>query len=213
MAAPIRNNAVAAIWSIATTAVTNDRVIWNSRRNRNSVNPQHETIIRRHSVDAVGQTLQLQRGGVGHKRFLQGLVDLEQRGWRFHQHRADAPDPVAGEIRTAVRSGHEDHAPYFSSMLEDDRLLEEAFTVGRHLCLCWGMAERLSPEFCSSVGNERSGDASTHAVADNHHRLAERKYLFDDVEFLSQDSVRVRVGIPAGLAEDPKLVIAPAIFV
>src|SRR5947208_6928966 len=99
-----------------------------------------------------------------------------------------------------MRSGHENYAPYFSSMLEDDRLLEEAFTVGRHLCFCGGMAERLDPEFRPGVGDERSRDASTHAVADNHHRFAQRKFLFDGVELLPQDNGRVWIGIPAGIA-------------
>src|SRR6266566_7139868 len=57
MAAPVRNNAVTAIRSVTTATVTDDRVIGNSLRDRNSVNSHHETIIRRHSVDAVGKAL------------------------------------------------------------------------------------------------------------------------------------------------------------
>src|SRR5438067_9596116 len=120
MAAPISNNTVAAVRTVAASAVTDDRVIWNSRRDRNGVDRHHETIVRRHSVDAVGKTLQLQRGGVGGETCAQSLTDRKQFCWGSHQHRADAPDPVAGEIRTAMRTGHENYASYFSSMLEDD---------------------------------------------------------------------------------------------
>jgi len=84
VAAPIGNNTVAAIWSVPTTTVTDNGVIWNSRRDRNGVNPHYETIIRRHGIDAIGKTLQFQRGGVGGLRFAQGLADREQLRWRSH---------------------------------------------------------------------------------------------------------------------------------
>src|SRR5437762_9430684 len=98
-------------------------------------------------------------------------------------------------------------------MLEDDRLLEHAFTFGWHLCFRGGMAEGSNPEFRPSVGNERSRDASTHAVADDDHRFAQRKFVFDGVELVPQDGGRVWVGISAGIAKKPKLVISPDIFI
>src|SRR5882724_9738954 len=112
-----------------------------------------------------------------------------------------------------MRSGHENCAPYFSSMLEDDRLLEQAFTLSWHFCLRGGMAEGPDPEFCPGVGDERSRDASTHAVANDHHRFAQRKFLFDGVELVPEDSRRVWIGITARIAKEPKLVIPPDIFV
>ena len=57
MAAPIGNNTVAAVRSVATTTVPDNGVIWNSRRDWNGVNPHYKTIIRRHGVHAIGKTL------------------------------------------------------------------------------------------------------------------------------------------------------------
>ena len=84
VAAPIRNNTVTAVRTIAAAAITDNGVIWNSRRDRNGVNPHYETIIRRHSIHAIRNTLQLQRGRVGGKRFAQGPADCEQLRWRSH---------------------------------------------------------------------------------------------------------------------------------
>src|SRR5438046_8853887 len=97
-----------------------------------------------------------------------------------------------------MRSGHKNHAPDFRSMLKDDRFLEEALTVGRHLCLCRRLSEGLEPEFVPGVGDQSSADASTHAMTDEHHLSAQRKFLFDGVEFLAEDERAIGIGITAG---------------
>jgi hypothetical protein len=94
----------------------------------------------------VGKTLQLQRGGVRSEVFECDLPNSKQRRWRSYQHRADAPDPVAGESRTAMRSGHEDHAPNIAPVIEDKNLLDQSFTLGIHRGLGRRTSERVDPE-------------------------------------------------------------------
>src|SRR5207244_8242387 len=84
---------------------------------------------------------------------------------------------------------------------------------GLQLCLCWRLSEGLEPEFVPGVGDESSADASTHAMTDEHHLSAQRKFLFDGVEFLAEDERAIGIGITAGVTVKPKLVIAPEILV
>src|SRR5438105_12831107 len=75
------------------------------------------------------------------------------------------------------------------------------------------MSESFEPESRAGIGKQSVGDGSAHAVSHYHHRLAQRKFLFDGVKLLPQDSSRVWVRIAAGVAIEPKLVITPDIFV
>src|ERR1700704_3324105 len=112
-----------------------------------------------------------------------------------------------------MRSGHKNHAPDFGSMLEDYRLLEKVFALGRYLCFFGGGPESLHPEFVPGVGDQSSADASTHAMTDEHHLSAQRKFLFDGVEFLAEDERAIGIGITAGVTVKPKLIAAPEILV
>ena len=112
-----------------------------------------------------------------------------------------------------MRSGHKNHAPDFRSMFKDDRLLEEVFALGRHLCLLGRLSKPLHPEFVPGVGDQSSADASTHAMTDEHHLSAQRKFLFDGVEFLAEDERAIGIGITAGVTVKPKLIVAPEILV
>src|SRR5439155_25919367 len=104
-------------------------------------------------------------------------------------------------------------APSLLSMIKDDRFLEEALSVCRHLCLCRRISEGLEPEFVPGVGDKSSADASNHAMTDEHHLSAQRKFLFDGVEFLAEDERAIGIGITAGVAVKPKLIVAPEILV
>src|SRR6266516_6676821 len=75
------------------------------------------------------------------------------------------------------------------------------------------MSESFEPESRAGIGKQSVGDGSAHAMSHYHHRFAQRKFVFDGVELLPQDSRRVWIGIPAWIAVEPKLVIAPDIFV
>ena len=119
VATPVSNNPVATIWSVAATAVTDDGMIGNLFGHRDLIDRDNETVVRGQGVHAVGKTLQLQRRRVSGEIFAQGPTDREELRWRSHQHRPDAPDPIAGEIRTAMRCGHKDHAPNIAPVLED----------------------------------------------------------------------------------------------
>src|SRR4029450_10435206 len=74
VAAPIGNNTVATIWSIAATAVADNGVIGNSFRNRDLIDCDNETVVRRQRVYAVGSTLQVQRRRVSRGVFERGLA-------------------------------------------------------------------------------------------------------------------------------------------
>src|SRR5439155_3888647 len=115
------------------------------------------------------------------------------------QHRSDPADPVAGQVTAAMRSGHENDASNFRSMLKDDRLLEEVFTLGRHLCLLGRLSKGLHPEFVPGVRDESSADASTHAVADDDHLFAQRKFLFDGIQLLTKDERAIGIRVAAGV--------------
>src|SRR6266567_8440729 len=95
--APIGNHTVATIRSVATTAVTDNRVKGNSFRDRDLIDCDNETVVRGQGIHAIGKTLQLQGRRVGGEIFAQGPTDCEQPRWRSHQHRADTTDPVTGE--------------------------------------------------------------------------------------------------------------------
>src|SRR5207302_1654248 len=51
------------------------------------------------------------------------------------------------------------------------------------------------------------------AMSHYHYRFAQRKFLFDGVELLSQDSCLLRIRIAAWIAVEPKLVIPSHVFV
>src|SRR4029077_18792378 len=146
MAAPVGHNTVAAIWSVATTTVTDNGVIGNSFRDWDLIDCDNETVVRGERVHAVGKTLQLQRRRVGGEVFAQGPGDCEHLRWRSHQHRADASDPIAGEIRTTMWCRHEDHAANIVAMIEDKNLFQKVFALGIHLCFSRAMSESFKPK-------------------------------------------------------------------
>src|SRR5438309_6378548 len=75
------------------------------------------------------------------------------------------------------------------------------------------MSESFEPESRAGIGKQSVGDGSAHAMSHYHHRFAQRKFLFNGVELLPQDSSRVWIRIPTGIAVEPELVIPPDIFV
>src|SRR5437773_12407905 len=75
------------------------------------------------------------------------------------------------------------------------------------------MSESFEPESRAGIGKQSVGNGSAHAMSHYHHRFAQRKFLFDSVELLPQDSRRVRIGITAGVTVEPKLVITSHVFV
>src|SRR5882724_2863292 len=141
VAAPVSDDAVAAVRSVATAAVTDNGVIRNSLRDRDLIDCYNETIVRGERVHAVGKTLQLQCRRVSGQAFAQRPTDCEELRWRSYQHRTDASDPVAGKICTTMWCGHEDHAPNIAPVIEDENFLKEVFTLGVHRGLGRGMSE------------------------------------------------------------------------
>src|SRR5204862_7155953 len=114
-----------------------------------------------------------------------------------HQLAADPADPVACHVASAMLSRHENYAPDCWPMLEDERLFEETLTLGRHLYFGGRTAEGLQPEFRPGIGDQRSGDASTHAMSYHHHFFAQRIFLFDGVKLLAEDERAIGIGITA----------------
>ena len=68
-------------------------------------------------------------------------------------------------------------------------------------------AEDFFPEFRAGIRDEKSADASTHAVADNDHRLADGIFFSDGIELAAQDRSGVGKGVAARVAVEPELVI------
>ena len=172
VAAPVSHNTVTAVRSVATAAVTDDGVIGNSFRDRDLIDRDNETVVRGQRVHAIGKTLQLQRRWVGGLRFAQGPANCEQLRWCSHQHRADATDPIAGQVATTMRRGHENYASNIAPMLEDKNLFQKTLALWIHLCLSRRMSKSFEPESRAGIGKQRSGYRSAHAVGYHHHRLA-----------------------------------------
>ena len=57
---PVRHDTVGGLRSVASAPVTNDRVIWDTRRDRNLVDRYHEAVCRRKGIHAVGYAFELQ---------------------------------------------------------------------------------------------------------------------------------------------------------
>src|SRR6266705_3214744 len=75
------------------------------------------------------------------------------------------------------------------------------------------MSEGIEPESRAGVGKQSVGDGSAHAVAHHHHRLAQRIFLLNRIEFLPEDGRAIRIRIATGIAVEPNLVIAPEIHI
>src|SRR5580765_1705425 len=120
---------------------------------------------------------------------------------------ADASDPAAGQVAAAERRGNEDDAPNFFAMLEKELLFEILFYVRRKFNLFRGFAEGAHPKVVAAVRDQQAADAATHAVPDYDHRLARGETLFQRVEFIPQDRGRIGIGVAAGIAVKPELVI------
>src|SRR5438067_2415124 len=146
MATPVGNNAVAAVWTVPPTTVTDNGMIGNLFGDRHLINCHNEAIVRGQGVHAIGKTLHLQRRRVGGKRFAQGPTDREELRWRFNKHRADATDPIAGQVAATMRRGHEHYAPNIAPVLEDENLFEQVLTLGVHRGLGRRMSESFEPE-------------------------------------------------------------------
>src|SRR6266550_1151491 len=211
MAAPISDDAVAAVRSVATAAVTDNGVIRNSLRDRDLIDCYNETIVRGERVHAVGKTLQLQCRRVSGQAFAQCPTDCEELRWRSYQHRTDASDPVAGKICTTMWCGHEDHAPNIAPVIEDENFLKEVFTLGVHRGLGRRMSKSFDPESRAGIGKQSSCDTSAHAMSHHYHRFAQRIFFLNRVEFLPENGCAIRIRITAGIAVEPNLVIAPEI--
>src|SRR5436305_7007270 len=75
------------------------------------------------------------------------------------------------------------------------------------------MSESVEPESRTGIGKQSVCDGSAHAMSHYHHRLAQRIFFFNRVEFLPEDGRGIRIRIATGIAVEPNLVIAPEIHV
>src|SRR5947199_10564278 len=119
MAAPVSHNTVAAVRAIATAAVTDDGMIGNLLGHRDLIDRDNETVVRGQGVHTVGNTLQLQRRGVGSEILTHSLADCYQFRWRFHIHPSVATNPISGPGTTTVGRGLADDTANTGPVLED----------------------------------------------------------------------------------------------
>ena len=117
------------------------------------------------------------------------------------------PEPVVGEIAAAVRGGNEDDAADLGAVCEDRGLGEDVLVIGRHLHLLGRDGEHLIPDPPLAVGDEQAADAAAHAVADDDHLPAQRILFLRLIQFPPEDGGGIRIGIAAGVAEEPELIV------
>jgi hypothetical protein len=86
------------------------------------------------------------------------------------------------------------------SRFEDERFFEDAFALLRHLGLFGWFPKAIEPEPVPGIGNQRPGNASAHAVADDHHLLVQPILLFNGIQLLAEDERAVWVRVAAWVA-------------
>src|SRR3954468_8689825 len=86
MTTPVRYHAVAAIRTIAPAPIAQNGMIWNAGRDRDLVDRDNKTVIRRQGIDAIGKSLQMKGRRIRLKIGLDDLANGEQLARCFHQH-------------------------------------------------------------------------------------------------------------------------------
>ena len=84
MTAPVSDDAIAAVRSIAATPVTHDGVIRNAGSDRDLVNRDNEAVVWGQRIDTVGKAFQLKGRGIGGQVRASDPADLEQTTRRSH---------------------------------------------------------------------------------------------------------------------------------
>src|SRR4030088_412252 len=126
MRAPIWNDTVAAVRSVAFAAIANDRMIRNAWGEGELVDLAHEAIVGRKRVDAVGHAFDLPRrciryhNGVNHPDRNCGE---EKR--RLDQFCSDASDPIRSHQAAAMRFRKTYKAVYLRPVIIDQSFLKQ----------------------------------------------------------------------------------------
>ena len=214
MTAPVSDDAIAAVRSIALAPIAHDGVIRNAGRDRNLVDRHDETIVWRQRVDAVRKALQLQGRGIGRQPASRMVLPMVSNLTGVFTS-IEPMRPSQFLARSLPRCGVDMKMtrPISGRCLKMSACSRRRLlSAGISVC-SGGFPKACDPEFRPGVGDQSSGDASTHAVPHHHHRFAERISLFDGVEFLAEDERAIGIGITAGITVKPKLIVGPDILV
>ena len=67
----------------------------------------------------------------------------------------------------------------------------------------------VKPELIAAIGDHEAANHAAHAVADEDDFFAEGELLLDGIELMPHDRRGIGIGITAGIAIEPKLVVLP----
>ena len=210
--APVGHEAVGAgrlgaVEFAALAAVAHDRVVGDGGGDGQLVDLADEAVVRGEGVDAVRRAVELERGVVGGHDRGDGVAGVGEEGGHADQAGAEAADPVGGEFRAAVGGGDEDGAVDVLAVAEDDRVAEDLAAGAGDLDFIRALAEEAAPDAVAGIGADQAAGDAAHAVADDDDVLVVGEGAVDAVEFLAEQGGGVGVGVAAGVAEDPELVL------
>ena len=136
VAAPVGHEAVGAdrfgaVLVAAFAPVADDGVERNARRDWNGIHRQHEAVVGRKGVHAVGHALHLENRlrGLEHRSDL--AADSQKGGRGFDQIGAETADPVPGEIGAAMRGRNEDDPGEIWTVFENEGRLQQRSRLWR----------------------------------------------------------------------------------
>src|SRR5271156_6372289 len=142
MRTPVWHDTVAGIWCVASAAITHDRVIGDTGRDRDRVDRFHEAVVWREGIHAIGDPFELKVARVKSGYFKGGSARAEQRRGSSYEARSDPAEPVACEIAAAQWRRYEDHTADFRAMPKDEGIRNDLLVFGRERHLIRRLIEK-----------------------------------------------------------------------
>ena len=127
----------------------------------------------------------------------------------FYETCGGAADPIAGQVTSPMRCGHEYDALDIGSMIKNKRLFNDLALPAINGRLCGRLPENVEPNLVAGISNHEATDHPTHAVANEHDAFMMGEGARDPIQFLTKKRRRIGVGITARITVNPEL-IAPA---
>src|SRR6266545_7184845 len=109
MRAPVWNYTVGAVRCVAPAAVSHDRMIRNTRRNRQLVDRLHEPIVGFERIDAVWHSVERSGRRIGDQERFGCSVDGGKESRSSDESSADPANPVRGQFAAAMRRRNKYH--------------------------------------------------------------------------------------------------------
>src|SRR5262249_4395546 len=129
MGAPVRNDAVGAVWGITPASISHDRVIWNARRDGKFVYGSHETIVGFQRVHAVRHACECLRGRIGDEKRFHRCVNRGEELRGSDETRTNPTNPACGQITATMGRRNKDYPLNVWPMIKNERFFEDSARV------------------------------------------------------------------------------------